>query len=77
MGRNLNSVSQCTISYGASKDLILVYTVQLKPMIKAHSSGRINLKLPFHKAGYRLLSVQILNSNQDSKILNIVQEAVM
>ena len=40
-GRNLNGVSQCTISYGASKDLILVHTVQLKPMIKAHSSGRM------------------------------------
>ena len=40
-GRNLNGISQCTISYGASKDLILVYTVQLTPMIKAHSSGRM------------------------------------
>ena len=40
-GRNLNGISQHTISYGASKDLILVYTVQLKPMIKAHSSGRV------------------------------------
>ena len=40
-GRNLNAVSQCTISYGASKDLILVHTVQLKPMIKARSSGRM------------------------------------
>ena len=40
-GRNLNGVSQCTISYGASIDLILVHTVQLKPMIKAHSSGRV------------------------------------
>ena len=40
-GRNLNGVSQCTISYGASKDNILVNTVQLKPMIKAHSSGRM------------------------------------
>ena len=29
-GRNLNGVSQRTISYGASKDLILVHTVQLK-----------------------------------------------
>ena len=38
-GRNLKVVSQCTISYGASKDLILVHTVQLKPMIKARSSG--------------------------------------
>ena len=37
-GRNLNGVSQHTISYGASKDLILV---QLKLMIKAHSSGRM------------------------------------
>ena len=36
-----NSVSQCTISYGPSKDLILVHTVQLKPMIKAHFSGRM------------------------------------
>ena len=34
-----NGVSQCTITYGASKYLILVHTVQLKPMIKAHSSG--------------------------------------
>ena len=41
VGRNLNGVSQCTISYGASKDLILVHTVQLKSMIKAHSSGRM------------------------------------
>ena len=40
-GRNLNCVSQHTISYGANKDLILVHTVQLKPMIKAHSSGRM------------------------------------
>ena len=29
------------ISYRASKDLILVHTVQLKPMIKAHSSGKM------------------------------------
>ena len=29
------------ISYGANKDLILVHTVQLKTMIKAHSSGRM------------------------------------
>ena len=28
-------------SYGASKYLILVHTVQLKPMIKAYSSGRM------------------------------------
>ena len=34
-----NGVSQGTISYGASKDLILVHRVQLKPMIKAHFSG--------------------------------------
>ena len=27
--------------YGASKDLILVHIVQLKSMIKAHSSGRM------------------------------------
>ena len=41
MERNLNGISQYTISYGASKDLILVHRVQLKPMIKAHSSRRI------------------------------------
>ena len=35
MGRNLNGVIQRTISYGTSN------TVQLKPMIKAHSSGRM------------------------------------
>ena len=29
------------ISYGASKDPILVHTVQLKPMIKTHSRGRM------------------------------------
>ena len=40
-GKNLNGVSQHTINYGASKDLILAHTVQLKPMIKAHFSGRI------------------------------------
>ena len=34
--RTLNGVSQCTISYGDSKDLILVHTVKLNPMIKAH-----------------------------------------
>ena len=28
-------------SYGASKDLILVHTVQLKPLIKAHYSGKM------------------------------------
>ena len=28
-------------SYGASLDLILVHTVQLKPMINAHFSGRM------------------------------------
>ena len=32
-----NGVSQGTISYSASKDL----TVQLKPMIKAHFSGKL------------------------------------
>ena len=36
-----NGISQGTISYGASKDLVLVYTVQLKPMIKAHFSGKL------------------------------------
>ena len=41
MERNLNGVSQRPISYGASKDLILVHTVQLKPMIKIHSSERM------------------------------------
>ena len=30
-----------TISYRDSKDLILVHMVQLKPMIKAHSSGKM------------------------------------
>ena len=30
-----------TIRYRASKDLISVHTVQLKPTIKAHSSGKI------------------------------------
>ena len=40
-GRNLNGISQRTICYGASKDLILVNTVQLKSMIKVHSSGRM------------------------------------
>ena len=34
-----NGVSQCNISYGASKDLVLVHTVQLKTIIKVHSSG--------------------------------------
>ena len=41
MGRILNDVSQCTISCGASKDLILLGIVHLKPMTKAHSSGRM------------------------------------
>ena len=41
MGWNLNGISQHTINYGASKDLILVHMVQLKPMLKAHSSGRM------------------------------------
>ena len=36
-----NDVSQGTISYGASKDLILVCTVQLKQMIKSHFSGKV------------------------------------
>ena len=40
MGRE-NGVSQGTISYGASKDLILVCTVQLKQMIKSHFSGKL------------------------------------
>ena len=31
----------CTISYRASKDLILIHTVQLKPMMKAHSLGKM------------------------------------
>ena len=38
--RNLNGGSLHTINYGASKDLILEHTVQLKPMIKAHFPGR-------------------------------------
>ena len=29
------------LRYGATKDLIVVHTIQLKPMIKAHSSGRM------------------------------------
>ena len=41
MGRSLYGVSQCTISYEASKDLILVCTEQLKLTIKAHSFGRM------------------------------------
>ena len=40
-GRNLHGVNQCTIRYGATKDLILVHLVQLKSMEKAHSSGRM------------------------------------
>ena len=40
-GRNLNGVSQRTISYKASKDLILVNIVQLNPMINSQSLGRI------------------------------------
>ena len=36
VGRNLNCSTQNTISYGTSKYLILIHTVQLKPMIKAH-----------------------------------------
>ena len=36
-----NSVSQGTISYGPSKDHILVHKIQLKPMIKAYFSGRM------------------------------------
>ena len=31
-----------TIRYRASKDLILVHTVQLKPIIKAQSSGKMD-----------------------------------
>ena len=31
----------CTISYRASKVLILVHTIQLKTMMKAHSSGKM------------------------------------
>ena len=41
MGRSLNGISQCTISYEASKDLTLVRTVLLKLTIKAHSFGRM------------------------------------
>ena len=40
MGRE-NGISQGTISYGVSKDLFLVHRVQLKPMIKAHVSGKL------------------------------------
>ena len=36
-----NGVSLGTIGNGASKDLILVYTVQLKQVIKAHFSGKL------------------------------------
>ena len=39
MGSNLNGVGQRTISYVARKDLILVHTVKVKPMLKEHSSG--------------------------------------
>ena len=40
MGREeFKGISQHTISYEASKDLILVHTVQLIMMIKAHPSG--------------------------------------
>ena len=35
------------------------------------------LQTPFPKAGYRPLSVQCLDSTQDSKILTMVLEAVM
>ena len=35
-----NGITQGSISYGASKDLILVRTLQLKPIIKAHFSGK-------------------------------------
>ena len=33
--------SASALSYEPTKDLILVHTVQLKPMIKAHFSGRM------------------------------------
>ena len=39
--KNFNDVSHLTISDGASKDFILVHSVQLKTMIKAHSSVRM------------------------------------
>ena len=38
-GETFNGISQHIISFGASKDFILVHTVQLKPIMKAHSSG--------------------------------------
>ena len=41
MGRVFNGINQCTISYGASKDFILVHTVQLKMVTAPHSSGRM------------------------------------
>ena len=40
-GRNYNGISEHTVSYGASKDLILIHRVRLKLMITAHSSGRM------------------------------------
>ena len=40
-GRNFNGVSEHTVSYRSSKDLILIHRVQLKLMTIAHSSGRM------------------------------------
>ena len=36
-----NGVSQGTIIYATSKDLILVHTIQLKTMIIVHFSGKL------------------------------------
>ena len=40
-GEEFNGISQHTIKYGASKYLSLVHTVQLKPKVKPHFSGRM------------------------------------
>ena len=41
MRRNINAAVSAPSALEPAKDLILVHTVQLKPMIKAHSSGRM------------------------------------
>ena len=51
-----------TISYRASKDLILVHTVQPKPMVNAHSSGKWS----------RVLSDVVIVHSEKTRLKNLL-----
>ena len=73
-GEELNDISQRTISYEASKDLILVHTVQLKPVIKAGISDVVIASVHSEKTRLKklmtIMMIIIMNKSQKMKVFS-------